>query len=167
MSNFLVPISLADELQRMLNSFWWGLKREEGRGMNWMKWNKMCTAKDDEGLGFREFLNFNLAMLEKQGWRLISDPDAFVSKVFKAKYYSKEDFLNAKLRHNPSFVWRSIWSSWVLLEKGIRWKIGDGKHIRVWEESWLRDSKNKKLESSPIVELSNIRVNELMVPGQK
>ncbi|XP_073132985.1 uncharacterized mitochondrial protein AtMg00310-like [Henckelia pumila] len=150
MSTFLIPISLADELQRMLNSFWWGSKKNGGRSMHWLNWSKMCTTKDTGGLGFRDFMNFNIAMLGKQGWRLISDPDALVCKVLKAKYYPTGDFLNAKLGHNPSYIWRSIWSSQVLLAKGIRWKIEYGRNIRVWTDPWLRDPKNHKMETLPI-----------------
>nr|KYP63002.1 Putative ribonuclease H protein At1g65750 family [Cajanus cajan] len=34
MSTFLIPPSLEDELQRMLNSFWWGSNGRRGRGIH-------------------------------------------------------------------------------------------------------------------------------------
>lgn len=45
--------------------------------------------------------SFNLAMLWKQGWRFISNKDTMVFKVFKAKYFPKEDFLDANLGKIP------------------------------------------------------------------
>lgn len=132
--------------------------------MNWLGWNKLCVGKESGGLGCRDFSDFNLAMLGKQGWKLLSDPDALICKVFKAIYYPRGDFLSAKLGHNPSYVWRSIWSSQVLLEKGIRWKVGDGRHIKVWADPWLRDSSNMKIESPCIPELSDLLVHDLMTP---
>ena len=30
---------------------------------------------------------FNLAMLSKQGWKLVIDPSSLVAQIFKAKYY--------------------------------------------------------------------------------
>ncbi|PNX86605.1 ribonuclease H, partial [Trifolium pratense] len=62
-------------------------------------------------MGFRHLYGFNLAMLGKQGWKLLTNHDTILSRVFKAKYYSKEGFLDAKLGHNPSYVWRSIHAS--------------------------------------------------------
>jgi len=47
---------------------------------------------------------FNLAMLGKQGWRLMTNQDTMIAKVFKAKYFPSVDFLEAQLRHNPSFI---------------------------------------------------------------
>ncbi|PNY10313.1 pentatricopeptide repeat-containing protein, partial [Trifolium pratense] len=49
----------------------------------------------------------------KQSWKLVSNHDNILSQVFKAKYYPKERFLDAKLGHNPSYVWRSINASQV------------------------------------------------------
>ena len=48
-------------------------------------------------MGFKDLNGFNLAMLGKLGWKLIIDPNALVNRIFKAKYYTQGDFLNAKL----------------------------------------------------------------------
>lgn len=55
-------------------------------------------------MGFRDFYDFNIAMLAKQGWRFISKPDSLVSMLFKARYFPEQDFLTAGLGSNPSFV---------------------------------------------------------------
>jgi len=34
MSTFLLPTTLGEEFQRMINSFWWGTNRRQGRGIN-------------------------------------------------------------------------------------------------------------------------------------
>jgi hypothetical protein len=75
--------------------------------------------KEFGGMGFRHLYDFNLAMLGKQGWHLLTDQDTILSKVFKAKYYPKEGFLDAKLGHNPSYVWRSIQASQVVVKNGL------------------------------------------------
>ncbi|CAN1769951.1 Putative ribonuclease H protein At1g65750 [Linum perenne] len=58
-----------------------------------MRWERLCTRKENGGIGFRHLRGFNLAM------------------VFKAKYFPKGDFLTAKEGSNPSLIWKSIWSS--------------------------------------------------------
>ena len=52
----------------------------------------MCWPKETGGLGFRDLQSFNLAMLAKQGWRLIQNEDSLVSRILRAKYYSNGDF---------------------------------------------------------------------------
>ena len=91
----------------------------------------MCTKKEYRSLDFQDFYGFNLAMLGKQGWKLLFDPNALISHIYKARYYLRRDFLKASLGNNPSFTWRSFWSSRVLLEGGCRWKIGYGRNICV------------------------------------
>ena len=62
---FLLPLSLYNELECMMNSFWWGKNDASSRGINWMSWNKLCTHKAAGGTGFRKLHEFNLAMLGK------------------------------------------------------------------------------------------------------
>ena len=66
MSVFLLPFSLCMELERMMNSFWWGSKGDKG-GIKWMAWDRMCAHKSIDGMGFRKIHEFNIAMLGKQG----------------------------------------------------------------------------------------------------
>ncbi|KAJ9556786.1 hypothetical protein OSB04_011400 [Centaurea solstitialis] len=61
--------------------------------------------------GFRDFTAFNVAMLGKQAWRLVSNPTSFVSRIYKAKYYPRGVFMEARLGNSPSFLWRSLWHS--------------------------------------------------------
>nr|KYP47844.1 hypothetical protein KK1_030479 [Cajanus cajan] len=121
MSTFLLPTSLEDEIQRMLNSFWWGSNHHTGRGIKWLSWDKLTMRKEYGGMSFRHLHGFNLAMLGKQGWNLQSNPDALFTRIFKARYFPQGDFLGARLGHNPSFIWRSIHASQVLVRQGARW----------------------------------------------
>jgi hypothetical protein len=42
--------------------------------------------KNEGGMGFRDFHSFNLAMLAKQSWRLITEPTSLCARVLRAKY---------------------------------------------------------------------------------
>lgn len=75
--------------------------------------------------------------------------------------------MNANLGHNPSFTWRGIWQARIVLKQGIRWKIGDGRHVKVWYVPWLCNSENVKLETPINSELQNICVSDLMILGAK
>ena len=116
MSVFLLPISLCTELERMMNSFWWGQNGSSNRGIKWMSWDRICGHKMEGGLGFRKLHEFNLAMLGKQGCKLLSHPDSLVARIFKARYYPNTSFLEAKAGANPSFVWKSILASQSLVK---------------------------------------------------
>jgi hypothetical protein len=142
MSTVLLPDTLGDELEKMINSFWWGTNKAQGRSINWLRWEKLTIRKEHGGLGFRHMYGFNLAMLGKQGWKLLTNHDSILYKVFKAKYYPRTGFLAATLGHNPSYTWRSAHASQVIVRNGLRWRLGNGTKVQVWNQPWLRDDSN-------------------------
>ena len=81
--------------------------------------------------------SFNQALVAKQGWRLLQYPHLLVTKVLKARYFQKSDFLRAQTGHNPSYIWRSILWGRHVLQKGIRWRIGNGEQILICKDNWI------------------------------
>ena len=64
----------------------------------------MCKSKLNEGMAFRNLQAFNLAMLAKQGWRLILNPNSLVAQIYKARYHPHDDIFRAKLGSSPSML---------------------------------------------------------------
>ena len=93
--------------------------------------------KREGGLGFRDMAKFNIAMLCKQAWKLLKNTNSLVFKVLQAKYFPRKSFMEAKQGYNSSFTWQSIWATKKLLEKGIRWRVGNGAQIRIWKDPWI------------------------------
>ena len=55
-------------------------------------------------MGFRNLRAFSLAMLAKQGWKLLKEPDSLLHRCLKARC----NFLKAQDCHNSSYTWKSI-----------------------------------------------------------
>ncbi|KAA3462160.1 reverse transcriptase [Gossypium australe] len=128
MQCFKFPITVCRELENLMNKFWWR-NSKSNKGINWCKWRDMCTPKVKEGLGFKDLESFNLALLAKQGWKILMQPNCLFACVMKSKYFPKGDFMNAELGSYPSFTWQSIWGARHILEKGIRWRVGNGRRL--------------------------------------
>jgi hypothetical protein len=69
-----------------MSQFWWG-DEDQQKHMHWFSWWKMCIPKKQGGMGFCDLESFNLAMLSKQCWRLLSEPDSLCAQVLRAKYF--------------------------------------------------------------------------------
>ncbi|MBA0697647.1 hypothetical protein Goari_021180, partial [Gossypium aridum] len=107
----------------------------------------MCNLNEEWGLGFRSFEKFNVALLAKQGWRLINHPDSLVPQALKSKYYPRSDFYNASLRHEASYTWKSIWSAKKVLCNRIGLRVGTGDRILIVNHAWILGSADYKLSN--------------------
>ena len=136
MGVFLLPVKLCDELNALCAKFWWGQVGNE-RKIHWKSWTSLSQPKNEGGMGFRDLRSFNLAMLGKQGWRLMHEKDSLLYNCFKARYFPRCHFLDATIPPNSSFVWRSIMTAMPLLKSGCCWRVGNGDEIRIRKDKWI------------------------------
>jgi hypothetical protein len=97
----------------------------------------MTKPKSLGGLGFRDIELFNLALLARQGWRILKNPDTLSARVLKAVYFPGTDFLKAELGSHPSKVWRSIMEGKEVLAQGLIRRIGTGATTHAWFDNWI------------------------------
>jgi hypothetical protein len=112
-------------------------------------------------MGFWDVKYFNIAMLGKQGWRLMTAPDTLCARVLKGKYFPNNDFLNAKNKRNSSHTWRAILAGRKALECGLIRRIGDGETTNTWSNRWIPDAIGGK-PICPKPGASVLRVCELL-----
>ncbi|GAV84709.1 hypothetical protein CFOL_v3_28151, partial [Cephalotus follicularis] len=86
---------------------------------------------------FRYLKALNLAMLTKQGWRLIRDENSFCYGIITAKYFWGSNFVEARLGNNPFFTWRSIYAAKDIFEECLHWRVGKGGSISIWNNKWI------------------------------
>jgi hypothetical protein len=68
LSLFHLPSSVAAHLEKLQRDFLWDGLGEESK-FHLVKWSKVCSPISDGGLGIRNFLLFNHALLGKWLWR--------------------------------------------------------------------------------------------------
>jgi hypothetical protein len=148
----------------MMNSFWWG-GGNDNKGIRWLAWDRMTYPKALGGMGFRDLHSFNLAMIAKQGWNIMTKPQTLVARLFKARYFPNSSLFDSKIGHNPSYAWRGIWKARQILMNGCRWSIGDGTRIKIMTEPWLREKEGAWISSPQIQGAYELTVNDLLHPN--
>ena len=101
MSCFKLPCRLCKEISSMLSNFWWGEKNNKNK-VHWVAWKQLTREKKRGGMGFQEIQSFNRALLAKQIWRIIKNPNLLSNKILKSKYFLNCSVLDYKTPYNAS-----------------------------------------------------------------
>ena len=136
MSCFLLAPATCQKIKTATSNYWWSSGVDK-RGLHWRNWPDMCLPKSQGGLGFRDIKHFNLAMLGKQGWRLMVTPESLCTRVLKGRYYPNYDFMSATKKKGASHTWRAILAGRKVLQMGCIRCIGDGITTNIWRDQWL------------------------------
>lgn len=93
---FLLLVLTCGDIERSLNAYWWGFNQGQEKRIRWMSWEILKESKSKGGMGFRRLYKFNMELLAKQGWCLLTRHKFFVVHALKAKYYPNSSILKAK-----------------------------------------------------------------------
>ena len=132
--------------------------------MHWQSWDKMCIAKSQGGLGFRDLEIFNDALLAKQAWRLLDNPNSLCARVLKARYFPNEGFLTAGCPASASKTWKAIIQGRDMLKTGLIRLVGNGETNEVWHDQWIEGTISMKPMGS--LKPNSVQfVSDLLDPG--
>ncbi|KAL0458056.1 UNVERIFIED_CONTAM: hypothetical protein Slati_0432800 [Sesamum latifolium] len=129
MACFLLPSTLCRELEGLMANFLWD--NGDVSRIHWLSWDKVCTSRREGGSGFQKLGALNRALLVKQLWRIIVNPNALLSCLLKCKYFPNSYVLQAEAGVGSSYTWRSILAARELLVAGTQWQIGSGGSVRI------------------------------------
>lgn len=131
MSLFWLPVGLCKDIKSITANFWWGTSKKK-RNLHWRAWDTLVRAKKHRVMGFKDLIAFNKAMIRKQAWRIIQQPNPLMAKVLKGIYFPREDFLSSKLGYSLSYVWRSICWGKELIQGG---SLGDWEMVNSYRST--------------------------------
>lgn len=107
--------SCMKEISSMLANFWWSSGVEKVK-MHWLNWNRLKVFKLKGDMRFWDLEAFNVAILAKQLWCVLSNPQS-VTTILKENYFKNQNVLEAKAKRNSSFAWKSLLTANDLLKQ--------------------------------------------------
>jgi hypothetical protein len=137
MSSFLLPRSISTSLDRIFRNFWWGFPVNKSRNLSLKSWSSICTPKDEGGLGFKKMHDFNLALIAKLGWKLLSNTDCLWVKQLQRKYIKYGDFLFSSAPTTASWLWKWIQKIKPIISAGACLQVSQLSSSPIWTSNWV------------------------------
>ncbi|CAA7016725.1 unnamed protein product [Microthlaspi erraticum] len=168
MSTIVLPQSTLAQLDKTARAFMWGDTTNQRR-QHLVAWDKICSPKDDGGLGIRKAQDMNKAVVAKLGWRLLQDQTSLWARVLRGKYkvhdVREATWFNTK--GNWSSTWRSILKGMrEVVIPGLSWVPGDGRNIRFWKDNWLLGKPLQQAANTEVpVDMVDARLCDMWSPG--
>lgn len=97
----------------------------------------MTIGKAAGEINFRDLRAVNEALLAKQVWRILQEPELLMSKVLEGRYFPNNDLFQVQQRGKDSWLWKSWMGVRKVIASGMQWKIGNGKSVNIWKDSWI------------------------------
>ncbi|XP_026451379.1 uncharacterized protein LOC113351651 [Papaver somniferum] len=155
------PRKVLEACEKIIRNYLWSGNAEERKCIT-LKWDNVCTSKEEGGLGIRKLEDVNKALLMKVLWKILNFQDEW-AKFFLAKYMDK----NGKwiTFYRKSSVWNGI--RCVLpdfIENTIR-IVGNGAKVSLWNDRWIFEEPICKLfPNHPYIALHpHLKVQDLIV----
>jgi len=158
---------ITDQLDRIHRDFFWKNSNSD-KGMPLIVWDKICRPKQLGGLGIRKSAAVNTTFLAKLGWKILTQPENFWVQQMRVKYGSLDHFFDCRSKRSDSWVWKCLLRLRPFIKQGIRWKVGNGRSIHFWTDSWCsEDSLVSMLDVEPAsLPKVGIKVSEFITPGK-
>jgi hypothetical protein len=137
MSSFLLPISVTSSLDRSFKKIWWGFPKNRSFNLSLKSWSSICLPKDEGGLGFRRMHDFNLALIAKLGWKLLSNSKCLWVKQLQSKYIKYGDFLSSPISSTVSWLWRGIQKIKPIISTGACLRVSQSSSSSIWTSNWI------------------------------
>lgn len=119
------------------------------------------------GLGFKDFEAFNVALLARQFWCLLSSPNSLWARILKSLYFPGKSCMEAKRGSRPSGIWCSLLEGRKIIQEGTQWSVGNGERINFWEDPWVPELLGGKVSPLPNVHMEKTMVGDFINPVTK
>ena len=118
--------------------FWRGPQNEESRGMASVPWETLCHPMDQGGLGVRQLMHTNIALLFKWVSRILQPTGELITSVLRDEY---GDMLVWQIWQTPkrgdSAFMSSLCPTFQAVQPFFCPRLGSGESIRFLSEDWF------------------------------
>ncbi|PKU61387.1 Putative ribonuclease H protein [Dendrobium catenatum] len=107
----IIPNSILEEIEKLCRSFIWN-KNNNGQGLHYINWNKICEPVNHGGRGLHSCINKVGPLRAKVAWKYLKEDDYLLHKTLYPKYGSVWKVGNRS---------RSVSMTWKIIKDGSKY----------------------------------------------
>lgn len=125
-----------DIINSHLGHFLWN-NTEDHHKYHLANWQLVSQKKEMGGLGIPDLRSLNLALLSSWIFRYHLNKNSIWTRIVDYKYKIRKPNIFCCPEIGSSPFWRGVLWAMQAAHMGIRWVVGNGEHIRFWEDHWF------------------------------
>lgn len=99
--------------------------------MHLVSWEKICTPREQGGLGIRELESMNKALMGRLAWNMLVKLENLCSMVLREMYGREADlYKECVVKKSDSRTWKDLASCWKEITGQIAWECRSGQDVR-------------------------------------
>lgn len=135
-SVFLLPKETIRDIEQLMWNYLWGGSIDFKRGKVKVAWVNVCKPKKEGGLGIKSLDRWNVALLSKQIWRLLTSKDSLWVAWAHDYHVKKNSFWNIKKTDRSGWGWTNILNIRDKLRPHLWCEVGNGLNTNAWYDTW-------------------------------
>ncbi|GJW77555.1 hypothetical protein Tco_0139237 [Tanacetum coccineum] len=138
-SVLLIPKGIVYDINQLIRGFLC-CNGEYKRGKAKVAWDVISLPKTEGGLGIRNLDTFNIALMTKHIWNIISNRKSLWVNWINIYQLRGRSFWDIPIRAEASWGWRKLLQLWEKVWPFFWVKIGNGLNISVMFDNWCKFS---------------------------
>ncbi|KAK4384456.1 putative ribonuclease H protein [Sesamum angolense] len=131
---FILPKGVIREVEKRMRHFLW--KGNSTVGYPKVAWSTVCRPKEEGGLGIRDILAINKALMCRHLWNVIQGNQSSIWVRWIAHNHLRHKSVWTVDVKGGSWGWRKLLRLRSALLPYIDLKIGDGEYFSLWHDPW-------------------------------
>ena len=140
---YAIPRATCHLLETIMRNFLWSSSDAKLKH-NLIRWHKITKPKSHGGLNITPISHVNRACLLKLAWSAQTSQSLWAS-WFRSRYSRYYPLWYSQNPSHGSHIWKTIKSLSATIFQYSSWKVGDGKTVRVWHDTWTKYGPLKSL----------------------
>ncbi|GJZ85566.1 RNA-directed DNA polymerase, eukaryota, reverse transcriptase zinc-binding domain protein [Tanacetum coccineum] len=157
-SLFIFPFTVCDDIDSLMSNFLWSNKDGIGSMVS-VKWSDVCKPKNQGGLGLKSMHEWNISLMAKHLWSIISNKNTIWVKWVKVHKLKG----NIELNRGMSWSWKHLLNLRDKIKEFVNVKLGNGKNCSLWFDKWHPGGPLSKLIDYRMIHMAGLDINAKVI----